>query len=140
MCPHIVFPVLPNLHHSMNILKIGSVNIQGGITRKLQEDDVIDLVKKFDICCLQESWLTSGNSLSIDDYIIHRSDRKKGKKLNVGSGGVVTLLRSRLSKGIAKLSSKCNDLMWSKLDKHFLTWTMIYSYATVIFHPKTPKF
>ena len=47
-------------------LKVGSVNIQGGLPRKLDNHDVMNLVNKFDIiCCLQETWLTDSHSYTL---------------------------------------------------------------------------
>ena len=111
----------------MSVLKIGSVNIQGGASRKLSFNDVKNLVNMFDIFCLQETWLTDSDSLNFSGYSIHRSDRKHNKRRHCGSGGVVTLYRTNLEKGLTKLNSQSNDLMWLKLDKiYFNTDNDIY--------------
>ena len=103
----------------MASLKVGSVNIQGGSSRKLAMDEVKNLVGKFDIFCLQETWLTDTDSIAIDGYGIFRSDRKTNKKKNCGSGGVVTLFKNELSKGVSKIKSQNTDLLWMKLHKNF---------------------
>jgi exonuclease III len=103
----------------MPYLKIGSINIQGGSSRKLSFHEVKELVNTFDIVCLQETWLTDRDSLQLTGYNIHRSDRKNNKRKHCGSGGVVTLYKSNLEKGVSKIKSQSNDLMWMKLDKHF---------------------
>ena len=111
----------------MSVLKIGSVNIQGGASRKLSFNEVKNLVNMFDILCLQETWLTDSDSLNFSGYSIHRSDRKHNKIRHCGSGGVVTLYRTNLEKGLSKLNSQSNDLMWLKLDKiYFNTDNDIY--------------
>ncbi len=80
--------------------------------------DVKFLICKFDIFfCLQETWLTDSHSLTIDGYNIHRNDRKNNRNKKRGSGGVVTLYKVHLAKGISKIKSKSQDLMWLKLDK-----------------------
>ena len=103
----------------MNILKlrIGSQNIQGGLIRKLDFNDFSNIVHKFDIFCMQESWLTENNSVTINGYDMFRSERKKAKKLS--SGGVIILFKSHLSKGMTKIKSNYEDFVWAKLDKNF---------------------
>lgn len=103
----------------MSILKIGSMNIQGSICRKIGFDEVKKLITNYDIFCLQETWLTDSESINMDDFTIYRSDRKENKR-HCGSGGVVTLVKSKLTKGTSKISSKCNDFIWTKLDKNML--------------------
>ncbi len=95
------------------------MNIQGSICRKIGFDEVRNLITSFDIFCLQETWLTDSDSIHIDGFTTYRSDRKHNKRA-CGSGGVVTLVRSKLTKGTSKILSKCNDFIWIKLDKHML--------------------
>ena len=101
----------------MSILKIGSMNIQGSICRKIGFDEVKKLITNYDIFCLQETWLTDSESINMDDFTIYRSDRKENKR-HCGSGGVVTLVKSKLTKGTSKISSKCNDFIWTKLQEY----------------------
>ncbi len=71
-------------------LKIGSWNIQGGTRRKLECSELAQLIERFDIFCIQETWLTSDINVSIPGYHSFRSDRKKANRAKRGSGGAVT--------------------------------------------------
>ena len=66
-------------------IKIGSFNIQGGLSNKCIENELITLVKGFDIFCFQESWLTENQTVQFQNYEFFRSDRRKGKKLKRGN-------------------------------------------------------
>ena len=57
-------------HDLMNfsILKIVSLNINGNLLDKRSNKDFCELVKKYDIFCNQESWLTETQNLDVENY------------------------------------------------------------------------
>ncbi len=99
------------------ILKIGSQNIQGAITKKLDFSDVDSIIREHDIFCFQETWLICSKIMSVQGYQILRSDRGKFKKKNTGLGGVCIIYRSELKKGIKKITIKNKDYLWARLDE-----------------------
>ena len=113
------------------MLKIGSHNIKGGISRKLDSSDVRELVEQFDIFSFQETWLVGSSTLSLKGYELLRSDRGKHN----GSGGVCTIYKSNLKSGIQKLGSSIRDFLWIKLDSTFFG-TEKDTYLDVISHLK----
>ena len=70
--------------HKSNILKIGSLNINGGIVDKSKNKDFCSLVKNFYIFCVQETWLTDSQFFNVNEYKYYRSDQPKKIRLNVG--------------------------------------------------------
>ena len=72
-------------------LKIGSLNIEGGLKSKWKTPDIQELIKRHDIFCFIESWLGPDDSCpSMDDYMPYRSERKdKHKKARRHSGGLL---------------------------------------------------
>ena len=100
-------------------LKIGSWNIQGGVGRKVCSGELQTLISGYDIYCLQETWLTCAESINVPGYHIHRSDRKKKDRARKGSGGVITLFKHSIQKGITKIPSSNKDCLWARLDKTF---------------------
>ncbi len=104
---------------NMRKLKLYSHNIQGGVERKLSLDDVRNSIICNDVIFLQETWLVDSNQLHVDGFSIFRSDRGKHKKRNTGSGGVVTLYRNSISKGLSKIASRHRDFLWTKFDRKF---------------------
>ena len=64
--------------HNPNILKIGTLNVNGGIVDKCKNKDFWSLVKNFDIFCVQETWLTDSQFLMLmNKNIIGVTDPKK---------------------------------------------------------------
>ena len=53
---------------------------------------IVETDKKYDVICLQETFLKSGKNLFIPGYNIDRCDRKKG-----GRGGVLTLIKNSIN-------------------------------------------
>ena len=104
---------------NFNILKIGNLNINGNLLDKSSNKDFCELVKKYDIFCIQESWLTETQNLDVENYKLFRSDRVKKKKAIRGSGGVVTLFKKHFEKGLSNIISKSTDILWMKFDKTF---------------------
>ena len=104
-------------------IKLLSHNIQGGIERKLLFNDVLDNIALNDVVFLQETWLVDSNQLNVSGFSIFRSDRGSHKKKHSGSGGVVTLYKTHLSKGLSKIPSKHKDFMWVKFDRNFFNMT-----------------
>ncbi len=105
--------------NSKCFLSIASQNIQGGFGSKIEFDDVFSFIKSHDINCFQETWLMPSNKLALPGYSIFRSDRRKSKRKHCGSGGVVVVYRTSLSKGLQKIKSENDDLIWIKLNKTF---------------------
>lgn len=103
-------------------LKVASLNIQGSLNTKCKNDDFIDIVKNYDLLCIQESWLIKGQSSDIKNYEYFRSDRYKGKTSKRGHGGVVIYFKKELKHGLTKLKSKNPDNIWVKLNKNFFNF------------------
>ena len=100
-------------------LRIGSWNIQGGLSDKCCNFDFISVVNNFDIICIQETWLSNRQKCSINGYNYFRSDRGDRHKCSKrAAGGVVTFFKSKFKNGISKCTSKISDFMWIKLDKN----------------------
>ena len=74
-------------------LKIGSFNIQGGLSKKCNDPYIQELIKSYDIFCVQESWLTEGYTIELAGFDYYRSDRKKAKKAKRGHGGIVVFFK-----------------------------------------------
>ena len=105
--------------HKSNILKIGSLNVNGGIVDKSKNKDFCSLVKDFDIFCVQETWLTDSQFFNVNEYKYYRSDRPKKNKAKRGSGGVIILFKKYLEKFVSKINSQIPDILWIKLDKTY---------------------
>ena len=92
------------------------------------ETEFCNIVKSFDLFFVQETWTTNIHSVKPPiGYQIFRSDRIKNKRAKRGSGGVAVLFKNHLQKGLEKISSKCQDIIWVKLKRsEFKTSKDIY--------------
>ena len=101
-------------------LKIGSWNIGGNAKVKCEHDDVTWIIKSHDIFAILESWLDHEESCPrIENYINFRSERKKKSKAKRNSGGMIIYCPKTLSKGIRKIKSSSQDILWLQLDRSF---------------------
>ena len=101
-------------------LSIGSMNVQGSLNQKCSTSDLINIITKHDIMCLQESWLTPADKAEFRGYHWFRSDRKKQKRKKQNPrGGIITFFKSDIQQGLTKFQSKNQDCMWVKLDRQF---------------------
>lgn len=100
-------------------LNICSWNIQGSLVNKCKHMFFLNLIKSYDIVCIQESWLKTNDQISIPGYSFFRSDRKQNKSNKRGHGGIVTFFKNNLKAGITKINSNNSDILWMKLSKTF---------------------
>ncbi len=85
-------------------LKIGSWNIQGSISRKIEYSELVQFIGQFDIFCIQESWLSSDIKLAVPVFHIFRSDRKNSSRAKRGSVGDCNPLQRETSEGSDKIT------------------------------------
>lgn len=120
-------------------LKIGSLNIAGGLKRKWTSPDIQNLITRHDIFCFIESWLSPDDSCpSIDDYMTFRSERKnKHKNARRHSGGLLIYCKKSIFGGITKLNNNHSDIQWLKLDKTFFGLTHDLYMCIIYIRPET---
>lgn len=87
---------------------------------KLEDPEVLNRVKTFDILCLQEIQCESKDALNtkIPGYSIYAFSRKMSKN-NRFFGGSAILIKKYLRPGIKIVESKNADRIWLKLSKTF---------------------
>ena len=118
-------------------IKIGSLNINGSLCRKLNFPEVKSFIESTDICAIQESWMLPGEELHFASYKHFKNIRKPKKKAKRGSGGLIILYKGELEKGITR--EKSNDekhAIWIKCDKEFFNLQEHLFLATVYFPPQ----
>ena len=71
-------------------LKIGTWNING-IGDKFQDDDFVNIVHKYDILFLTETWLGPDESIDVPGYYIYSQCRNKSSFINRNYGGIAIL-------------------------------------------------
>ena len=126
------------MHNSkpMNII-VGSLNIEGSLCRKLQYEDVKNLIKSTDIFAIQESWLLPGEILTFPNYNHFKNNRKPKKKSKRGSGGIVVLYKTDHEKGITREKSRDDKhIIWIKCEAKFFGLQNDLYMATVYYPPK----
>lgn len=89
----------------MNIIRIGSHNIQGSFKNKFSEDEFLDILSRFHIFGVLETRLTDSHSIQVNGYQSFRSNRCKGK-YKYNTRGIAVLYKNELQKGITKCDTK----------------------------------
>ena len=118
-------------------IKIGSLNINGSLSKKLDFLEVKNFIQNTDICAIQESWMLPGEELYFPSYKHFKNIRKPKNKSKRGSGGLVVLYKNELDKGITReKSSDEKNTIWIKLDKDFFNLKEHLFLATAYFPPQ----
>ena len=100
-------------------MKIGYWNING-VKHKVDDEDFIDIVNKYDILALGETWLTPEDNLQIDGYYCYSSCRNKSAGSKFYSGGIVFLVKDEIKHVVKIIDYKSDFMVWIKLDKSYL--------------------
>ena len=107
-------------------LKIGFFNINGLIGDKTFDPTFKNIIEKFDIIGISESWHTNNECLTKikqnfpNNYLYFENARKdRHKKSKRNSGGIVLFYKESLRK-IVKPQKKAKNMLWIKLDKEGL--------------------
>ena len=121
-------------------LRIGSLNIEGGLHIKAETSDIQNIVKDHDIFIFLETWLERHHSCpAISGYSVFRSERKRHVKAKRNSGGLAIYYKQNLAKGIVKMKQSSQDIIWLQLQKHFFGLeTDIYLCAAYIVPDSSP--
>jgi len=122
-------------------IKIGSLNINGSLSKKLDFEDVKKFIKTTDICTIQESWMLPGEQIQFPSYKHFKNIRKPKNKAKRGSGGMIILYKSELEKGITREKSKDEKhTIWLKCDKDFFNLQEHLYLANVYFPPQSSSY
>ena len=100
-------------------LRLTHWNIGGLISdahgNKIEDPDFLSFVKGEDIIALTETHIGDDVKLSIPGYVIKRKVRTKSKRAKTHSGGIVLAIKDDLVKSVQLLSSKSDNILWSKI-------------------------
>ena len=109
-------------------MNIGFFNINGIIGQKTFDPSFTELIKKYDIIALTETWHTNDACIQIlkenilDNFLYFQNARKnKHKKSKRNSGGIIVLYQNHLRNVISLTDNKTENLLWIKIrnDKCF---------------------
>ena len=90
------------------------------------------------MCLIQETWLTKENKFSFKGYVTYRSERSNNANQK---GGILALVKKRISKGVMRVRSKSKDIMWFKMSKDYFHFTKdIYIACCYIVPQQSPYF
>ena len=102
-----------------NRLSITSWNVNG-LIKKLKEQEFMEMIAKYDIVCLYETWTTPQSEIDINGFMkYHEPSTSKGKGRK--SGGIVVYVKSNVSEGVI-CTKRENNLIWIKLTSSYFGW------------------
>jgi len=90
-----------------------------GLFAKLSDSDFVEYVTSFDVCVLSETFTLPSFDFSIyfNDFIILHSPAVKLSRMGRNSGGLVILIRKRLSEFVKSIDTKHENILCSRLSK-----------------------
>ena len=106
----------------LNYLNIGFFNINGIIGQKTFDPSFENLIKKYDIIALTETWHTNDTCIQNlkenipENYLYFQNARKnKHKKSKRNSGGIIMLYQKNLRNVISLTDNKTENMLWIKI-------------------------
>ena len=99
-----------------NNIRIGSWNVNG-LRNKLNDPDFIDMLKEFDICFLQETWMNT--DIQIDSFCSFNLYATRIHSKGRCSGGMVALVKQNIRKKV-KFVGKKEYGIWLKVNKDII--------------------
>ena len=106
-------------------LQICCYNINGlGVQKsKLSDAELIELVSKYDVVFILETWLKNSadldlSHLSISTFFV-KCRSQISSRVNRGNGGILCMIKDTIKNGIKFLGSRSDDLLWIQLNKDF---------------------
>ena len=111
--------------NKQNRLKIGFFNINGLVGQTSHNPKFSEILNKYDILCLCETWHTNENcikklkpNIPPEYQYFHNARKNKHKKSKRNSGGIIILYHQRLHKHIKIYDKKNENMLWIKIDKN----------------------
>jgi hypothetical protein len=91
-------------------LKVGFMNIKG-LKRKVDNKDVLGLLKSNDICGLAESW-AGFETYNMKGYTSYIKERNKTARFGRNPGGLVVYVKNGLSKKVTEIQTEMKEVIW----------------------------
>ena len=80
------------------MLRIACWNVRGLNSKKVQDNEFLNIVNKFDIVSLVESWTHKDSPIDIPGFCHFHAPGKKVKKRGRRSGGIIIYFRDQFQK------------------------------------------
>jgi len=98
-------------------ITIVSLNVNGGVERKLESESMLDYLKHFDIIFLSETWTNPLSKVDMNGYVCVSKHRRRRKRAKRDSGGLICYIKSNFKKGIIAMDWDFEDGLVMRLDK-----------------------
>ena len=118
--------------------KIGFWNINGLGKEKYRDEDFVNIVNRYDILCLTETWREDGkNHPAPNGYKGKYHNRKhKNTKAKRNSGGILVLYKNELHEYIKVINNKDENILWLRIKKECTGLKSDLILGTVYMSPK----
>ena len=118
-------------------IKVLSWNVQGLTNIKINDEDFLNYIRKFDIILFFESWANNSACYDIDGFKCYPFNRKiQNKKSKRSSGGIAIYIKQSITKGISIVKNYQDAIVWLKLDKLYFNLTEDIFLASVYIWPE----
>ena len=109
--------------------------VEGLSLAKRSSSDFTELICKYDIICLSETWSSSHTDVMLKGYdkVFHSFRTYQHKRAKRPSGGIIIYIKNCIAKGVDIVKNTIDCIVWIKLDKYFFNFENdIYLCATYI--------
>ena len=118
-------------------LRVGTWNIEGLTSDKINDTQFLDIVSEFSILCLVETWSSGDNHLNIPGFeFLCSTTRRRHKNARHNSGGIAVYVENTILKGINKIKNTHSGIQWIKLNKDFFSLERDLYLASVYISPE----
>ena len=109
-----------------------------GLSNKLNDPDFINLISKYDISCLCETWLAKDFKFNLAGFKCFQFQRKvRHRKAKRESGGTCILVKNNLLDGIKIIGSDTDDIVWFQLKANYFSFDCDIYVASVYICPES---
>lgn len=103
-------------HKNKNEFKILSFNVEG-LKSKLEDPSFIELIEKFDISILSETWKGTTTKLNLEGFWDFSQIRPKHANAIRHSGGITILVKNTVRPGV-RIEENSEGFIWLCLKKN----------------------
>ena len=123
-------------------LKTGFLNVNGFVGQKTYDPEFNEILEKFDILCLTETWHSNKEciekvkkNLSSNFLYFQNARKNKHKRSKRNSGGIIIFYRKHLHRHITVQDKNTENMLWIKLNKILLNLDQDLCIGTVYNSP-----
>ncbi len=125
---------LPKPEKKVDKIQIGALNCQG-LKEKIDSPEILNLIEETDIFGVSETWMKTGDDISLPGFTFYPFNRKHIK--GTPRGGVGIFVRDEIKKNVKiRYEMSSENLIWCKVTKDYMGYDDDLFIGFVYFPPE----